>query len=155
MLRKRLPPKPDRSAEFASWVSRPRAVARSTGEARMAVPCPKAPPRIESEPYRRLVASLPCIRCRAVGASQAAHPNAGKAKSAKADDTLCFPLCTITALDCHGKWDTYRCGGRQSQAVREPIYANATQLALIAAAEHDKKIRRILESVGLLPATKA
>jgi hypothetical protein len=69
---------------------------------------------IRDEHYRRLVAALPCARCGIHGFSQAAHPNEGKAKGAKADDTLCFPLCCTRpgVPGCHVDFDQYRLGTR-------------------------------------------
>jgi hypothetical protein len=53
---------------------------------------PKEAP-LRSETYRRLVASLPCIRCGMVGHSQAAHADQGKGAHIKADDRTCYPAC--------------------------------------------------------------
>ena len=62
---------------------------------------------LRSEPYRRLVASLPCICCGIGGSSQAAHPNSAKGMGTKADDRLCFPLCADRpgVRGCHSKFD--------------------------------------------------
>lgn len=66
---------------------------------------------IYSEPYRRLVAALPCINCHIEGYSQAAHPPP-TAKGRKEDDRTTFPLCTIhpgasgdLVQGCHFKFD--------------------------------------------------
>jgi hypothetical protein len=65
---------------------------------------PKAPPALRSRPYRMLVASFPCINCGVEKHSQAAHaPPTGKGK--KESDEDLFPLCTVSANDCHGKFD--------------------------------------------------
>ena len=61
-----------------------------------------------SEKYRRLVASLPCANCGAVGKSQAAHSNLlrhGKGKGIKATDAATFPLCHDK---CHPWFDQGR-----------------------------------------------
>jgi hypothetical protein len=68
---------------------------------------PKAAPAVRDEPYRMLVATLECFHCRIWKHSQAAHPNSGKAKGAKADDRLAFPLCCVSGRDCHRKFDHY------------------------------------------------
>lgn len=47
---------------------------------------------IESEPYRRLVAVLPCAYCGIAELSQAAHPPP-TGKGIKEDDRECFPMC--------------------------------------------------------------
>lgn len=64
---------------------------------------------IESEPYRRLVASFPCARCFVVGYSQAAHPPP-TGKGIKEDDRACFPLCCTRPgeLGCHVLFDQYK-----------------------------------------------
>lgn len=69
---------------------------------------------IESEPYRRLVAAMPCCHCGLHGYSQAAHPPP-TGKSRKEDDRACFPLCTIhpdregTLVEgCHFRFDQYQ-----------------------------------------------
>src|SRR5690606_13024025 len=56
-----------------------------------------------SEKYRRLVVSLPCVRC-GVHGCQAAHSNLlrhGKGRGLKASDAAIFPLCP----DCHVWFD--------------------------------------------------
>jgi hypothetical protein len=66
---------------------------------------------VYSEPYRRLVAAMPCIVCGLEGHSQAAHPPP-TAKGRKEDDRLTFPLCTIhpgasgdLVQGCHFEFD--------------------------------------------------
>jgi hypothetical protein len=60
-----------------------------------------------SEPYRRLVAALPCIHCGRPGPSQAAHPSTGRGMAQKTDDRLCFPLCAprLGEPGCHARFD--------------------------------------------------
>lgn len=60
-----------------------------------------------SEPYRRLVAALPCIHCGRPGPSQAAHPSTGRGGAMKTDDRLCFPLCAprLGEPGCHARFD--------------------------------------------------
>jgi len=145
------PAKPDRSAEFASWTPRPRPVAALLKPSDAPVKAaPKEREPVRDEGYRRLVAAMPCAHCRIGGASQCAHPNAGKAKSKKACDLLTFPLCHEGANGCHRAWDEYRLGGRDAQAELEPIYAARTRLRLIVDAQDDPKTRRVLERVGIL-----
>lgn len=66
----------------------------------------KAAP-VRSEPYRRAVASLPCVICGVHGYSQAAHANTGKGASIKACDLQTFPACASRPglLGCHHKLD--------------------------------------------------
>lgn len=100
-----------------------------------------------SEPYRRLVAALPCIACGIEGASQAAHPNSGKGLGIKTDDLLCFPLCHVGAADCHGRFDRYELHGKQRQREIEPQWAAQTRARLAADAANDRSVRRVLERV--------
>jgi hypothetical protein len=46
-----------------------------------------------SEPYRRLVAALPCDRCGVEGYTQCAHGDQGKGMGIKSGDETCIPLC--------------------------------------------------------------
>lgn len=114
---------------------------------------PKSKP-VRSEPYRRLVASLGCAMCGVEGASQAAHPNAGKGLGIKASDLLCFPLCHVGANDHHGQWDRYETapsGARERQAELEPYLAEQTQQTLWATPDG----RRIMERLGFIPSDNA
>lgn len=72
---------------------------------------PKENP-VRSAAYRKLVASLPCIRCGIVGYSQAAHADQGKGAHIKADDRTCYPACCTRPgyIGCHaviGSTGTY------------------------------------------------
>lgn len=74
---------------------------------------------IESEPYRRLVAKLPCMWCGIEGYSQHAHLNLGKGLGLKTDDRTGFPLCCSRpgVEGCHVAYDNYRLlesGGREA-----------------------------------------
>jgi hypothetical protein len=109
---------------------------------------PKAPKPVRSEPYRRLVAALPCINCTLEGFSQAAHPNAGKAKGLKACDLACFPLCSVAGNDCHRKFDQYEYGTSGYQAELEEEWTARTQFRLVCEAENDSSIRRVLRAIG-------
>lgn len=57
--------------------------------------------RHESEPWRRAVASLPCVLCGRAGDTQCAHRNEGKGMGLKTDDALTAALCTA----CHTEID--------------------------------------------------
>jgi len=64
---------------------------------------------VRSEPYRRLVASMPCKACGIQGYSQAAHvPSDGR--GIKQDDRLTFALCCVRIgiPGCHQDFDQYR-----------------------------------------------
>lgn len=74
---------------------------------------------VESEPYRRLVAQLPCLWCGISGYSQHAHLNMGKGLGLKTDDRTGFPLCCSRPgiEGCHVAYDNYRLlesGGREA-----------------------------------------
>lgn len=65
---------------------------------------------VESEPYRRLVAQLPCMWCGVEGYSQHAHLNRGKGLGLKTDDRTGFALCCSRPgiEGCHVAYDQYR-----------------------------------------------
>lgn len=89
---------------------------------------PKAQ-RVESEAYRRLVASFPCAHCGLGSASQAAHENAGKGKGIKAGDDRTFPLCHEGGNGCHAAFDQYRLieGGRMAHIALGSQYVDKMQ----------------------------
>lgn len=94
---------------------------------------------IRSEPYRRLVAALPCKVCGTAGHSQAAHPNTGKGAGIKSDDRQCFPLCADRPgiQGCHPQFDQ---GAMFDKATRR-------QLEIDWAVD----TRRTIENMGLWP----
>lgn len=64
---------------------------------------------IRSEPYRRLVAAMPCKACGIQDYSQAAHvPPDGK--GIKQDDREIFALCStrVGITGCHVEFDQFR-----------------------------------------------
>ena len=133
--------KPHPKAPRAPLAPIPRDLAEriSTGPARLSV-MPKHPTE-QSEPYRRLVAALPCDLCLVPNLSQCAHPNTGKAGGKKLiDDRLCFPLCADTPLraGCHGRFDQ---GALMSKAERRQYEPEA-----------GKRARDTINRLGLWPA---
>ncbi len=65
---------------------------------------------LRSEPYRRLVAAMPCAYCRREKHSQHAHTNgAQKGKGIKNDDRDAMPLCAddYGLPGCHTRFDNY------------------------------------------------
>lgn len=64
---------------------------------------------VESEPYQRLVAKLPCFWCGIKGYSQHAQLNYGKGLGMKTDDRTGFPLCCSRPgiEGCHVAYDQY------------------------------------------------
>lgn len=141
----RFVPKP---AKKISYTPRPRAAAVAMVDTRskMVVPVPKTE-IVRDDDYRRLVASLPCICCGAVGATQAAHPNTDKGMALKADDRECFPLCTVGANDCHGAFDQRAMFSKEVRREIEPAWANQTRMKLRTLAASDADARRIVERV--------
>jgi hypothetical protein len=105
--------------------------------ARDPVPAIEKENAVRSEPYRRLVAALPCANCRREGRSQHAHTNgAGKGKGIKNDDRDAMPLCAddYGLPGCHSRFDTYalfldreehrRMGALWSRQTRESIQSS-------------------------------
>ena len=101
---------------------------------------------IHSEPYRRLVADLPCKHCGIHGYSQAAHPNTGKAMGKKLiDDRECFPLCSsrIGVEGCHAKFDQGALFPKYVRRSFELAWAADTRRQIIAANQWPKKLPMI------------
>lgn len=73
---------------------------------------------VRDEAYRRWVASMPCLRCGAVGRTQACHANYGKGLSLKTSDLTCFPLC----VECHREHDLCIGMTREERRQRESDY---------------------------------
>lgn len=142
---------PRREATQCSYVPRPRAVAVAMVDMRdkMVVPVPKSD-LLDDLEYRKLVATLRCICCGAVGFSQAAHPNTGKGAGLKTDDRECFPLCTIGGKDCHGGFDQRALFSKEKRRELEPLWAAQTRATLRKLAMFDAGARRIVErAIGL------
>ena len=125
-----------RPAKQIDYTPRPRsaAVAICDQSARMVVQMPKCQPA-RHEGYRRLVAAMPCIRCGAVGRSQAAHANAGKGMAIKADDREAFPLCGPAFADpgCHARLDQGALYPKAERREHEERWAAQTRAAIRAA----------------------
>lgn len=88
-----------------------------------------------SEPYRRLVASMPCAHCRIEGLSQHAHENLGKGMGLKVDDRRAMPLCCTQPgrEGCHDKFDQGRLleGGREAHRAAGAQWAAETRADII------------------------
>lgn len=77
----------------ADYVSQPRTATMARAlQDRTPVVLPK-PETFEHEPYRRLVAALPCAMCGRAGPSQHCHMDLGKGTGLKTDDRLAWPGC--------------------------------------------------------------
>ena len=93
---------------------------------------------VRSEPYRRLVAALPCRACGTHGYSQAAHvPPTGR--GIKQSDLEIFPLCCVRpgVVGCHQDYDQWRMFPRDQ----------AVEIGLRWAAE----TRALIKSHGMFP----
>jgi hypothetical protein len=145
MTLRKLPPRKVRDpAEFESFVPKPRAPAAGSAELsaalasiaaldlpqaqaeRIAAPIMRGhpkPTRHESEPWRRAVASLPCVLCGRHGRTQCAHRNEGKGMSIKTDDALTAALCDV----CHTDIDQ---GSQHTKAARRARMDRAILLTL-------------------------
>ena len=108
-----------------------------------AAPVEKESP-LRSEPYRRLVAALPCAHCGIAGYSQCAHENDGKGKGMKVDDRRAMPLCcTRPGIEgCHVAFDQYRLlpGGRDAHAEQGRIWAEQTRQQIEQLGKWPKKM---------------
>lgn len=96
---------------------------------------------IRSEPYRRLVAAMPCKACGIQGYSQAAHlPPDGK--GVKQDDRLIFALCCDRPgkEGCHPQFDQYRMFKREVVMTVGMAWAMDTMRALMAAGQWPKSL---------------
>jgi hypothetical protein len=143
-----LPPRRDRSDEFASWTL-PKLHRGVYAPAELKA-APKDPEPVRDEDYRRLVAALPCSFCKIEGASQAAHGNRGKGLGLKTCDLTTFPACHEGAKGCHAKFDRYGFGPADEQAAIAQTMAGRTRLALIVRAQDDPHARKVLLRVGIL-----
>ena len=85
-------------------------------------------PRHESEPWRKAVASLPCVICWREGDTQAAHRNERKGMAIKPDDCFTAALCT----SCHADIDQGSSYTRHDRRERmdAAILATIRQLAI-------------------------
>lgn len=88
---------------------------------------------VRSEPYRRLVAGLPCKSCGIQGYSQAAHvpPDA---KGTKQDDREIFALCCtrMGITGCHVEFDQYRMFPKSQARLIGRAWAADTRRQIIA-----------------------
>lgn len=101
---------------------------------------------VESEPYRRLVAAMPCARCQLAGYSQAAHPPPS-GKGIKADDRECIPLCTLhpgargrLVKGCHEKFDQYELMPKTKARAWALRIAKGVRRTIAAAGQWPKKL---------------
>lgn len=122
-----------RAAKQVDYTPTPRApaVARHDGKARMVVQVPKDEP-VQHEGYRRLVAAMPCARCKVWGYSQHAHSNTGKGMGIKTDCRLGFPLCSTRpgVVGCHALLDQGAMYSKHARREMEDYWAWDTRMTL-------------------------
>lgn len=96
-----------------------------------------------SEPYRRLVAAMPCKACGIQGHSQAAHAHQG-GKGIKASDSETFPLCCTRPgiPGCHQEFDQYRMFTKDTARMVGAAWAADTRRAIEAAGKWPKNLPR-------------
>jgi hypothetical protein len=96
---------------------------------------------VRSEPYRRLVAAMPCKACGIQSYSQAAHlPTEGK--GIKQDDRLIFALCCtrVGIPGCHADFDQYRMFSRLIAMTVGAAWAADTRRQILAAGQWPKNL---------------
>lgn len=139
-----------RPAKQIDYTPRPRAaaVAMADAPARACVPVPKVKTE-RSDSYLRLVATLPCCWCGAIGRSHAAHPNRGKGMAIKASDTMAFALCAdgFSERGCHWRLDQSGTLSKDTRRELEELWGNSTRMKLRELAKTDAKVRAVVERV--------
>ena len=105
---------------------------------------------IRSEPYRRLVAAMPCKECGIRDYSQAAHPPPN-GKAIKQNDLDCFPLCcTRPGVEgCHPKFDQYKLYSREEADEKAAEWGRETRAEIIAQGLWPKRLPLYVEKDGL------
>lgn len=98
----------------------------------MSTPIPKAE-IVRSEPYRRVVATLPCVICGIHGYSQAAHGSMGKGMALKASDMELFPACGPRPgeVGCHSRLDQGALFTKEERRQNELRWAAETRETII------------------------
>lgn len=104
---------------------------------------------VVSEPYRRLVAALPCIHCGISGYSQAAHI-VTEGKGIKRSDLDTFPLCCTRSgeIGCHVKYDTYKLFTREKAVAQGKRWAASTRRSIAKAGNWPKRLAAHMPKLG-------
>lgn len=100
---------------------------------------------VRSEPYRRLVAALPCINCQIEDHSQAAHPPP-TGKGCKETDIDCFPLCAQrpNRPGCHWLFDNYKLIPAPLMREQAVKWAKQTRAAIRASGKWPKGLEDVI-----------
>lgn len=106
---------------------------------------------VRSEPYRRLVAKLPCIHCGIVGHSQAAHADEGKGGHIKSSDLTCYPACgpRTGVIGCHTLIGSTGAYTRDERRTLEVEYGIRTRQMIRKAGNWPKNIPHLEEQLEL------
>lgn len=102
------------------------ALQRQDGRARLTVVLPRPKEgRVDSDPYRRLVASWECFHCGKAGPSQFAHSDFSKGMSIKSCDLTGYPACADQPgkVGCHTVIGTERLFNKENRRRLEAGYA--------------------------------
>ena len=130
----------DRDQRLAERAARQMATASASPDnvatgpnATQAAPMEKESP-LRSEPYRRLVAALPCAHCGIEGYSQCAHANTGKGTGTKSSDTESFPLCACQPgrRGCHSLFDQGALFSKEARRAKEAEWVAKTRLQILS-----------------------
>jgi hypothetical protein len=102
---------------------------------------------VYSEPYRRLVAALPCAICGIELRSQAAHPPPS-GKSRKEDDRKIFPLCAddLERPGCHTLFDQYKLYTYEETCAMAVILAIHTRYEIMTSGKWPKGLLYWMEA---------
>jgi hypothetical protein len=107
---------------------------------------------LESEAYRRLICTLPCMRCGIFGFTQACHADESKGMGLKTDDRTCWPGCGPHdgKPGCHHYVGTTGALGKLRRRELEREYAEKAIALLRIQTKTDRRVAAVLRSVGLL-----
>ena len=119
--------------QMATATPSPDNVTMAANDQMFAAPIEKENP-LRSEPYRRLVAALPCAYCGIEGYSQCAHANTGKGTGTKSSDTESFPLCACQPgrRGCHSLFDQGALFSKEARRAKEAEWVAKTRLQILS-----------------------
>ena len=142
------PPRPDRSAEFASYAPRhpaaSRAVMVTNLDARMSVPVPKRD-YLQHDGYMNIVRRMACAHCGRAGPSQFCHSDEGKGGMLKTDCRRGWPGCADGPgrVGCHTLIGSTGAFTRDQRRHLEATYAKVTREAIRTAGAWPKDLPQL------------